>query len=75
MLKFVILFLLITLLLFFCALELLCIGLVPVYCEIVTIGFLAPKNIHLDTRIKSIAALDPQIIANVDFKWQPIGRT
>ena len=40
-------------------------------CEIVTIGFLASKNIHLDTRIKSIAALDPQIIANVDFKWRP----
>ena len=58
-----------------CALELLCIGLVPVYCKIVTIGFLAPKNIHLDTRIKSIAALDPQIISNVDFKWQPIWRT
>ena len=33
--------------------------------QIVNIGFLDPKNIHLDTRIKSIATLDPQIIANV----------
>ena len=40
-------------------------------CEIGTIGFLAPKNIHLDTRVKSRAAFDPQIIANVDFKWRP----
>ena len=36
-----------------------------------TIGFLASKNIHLDTRIKSVAAFDPQIIANVDFNWRP----
>ena len=36
-----------------------------------TIGFLAPKNIHIDTRIKSIAALCPEMIANVDFKWRP----
>ena len=35
--------------------------------QIVNIGFLDPKNIHLDTRIKLIAAFDPQIIANVDF--------
>jgi len=41
--------------------------LVPLDCEIGTIGFLAPKNIRLDIRIKSIAAFDPQIIANVDF--------
>ena len=37
----------------------------------VTIGFLAPKNIHLDTRIKSIAALDQLINKNEDFKWRP----
>ena len=30
-----------------------------------------PKNVHLDTRIKSIAALCPEINANVDFKWRP----
>ena len=29
------------------------------------------KNIHLDTRIKSVAALCPDAIANVDFKWRP----
>ena len=39
--------------------------------QIVNIGFLDQKNIHLDTRIKSIDTLDPQIIANVDFKWRP----
>ena len=37
----------------------------------VTIGFFDPKNIHLDTEMKSIAALDPEIIANVDFKGRP----
>ena len=39
--------------------------------QIVTNGFLAPQNIHLDTRIESIAPLDPLIIENEDFKWQP----
>ena len=39
--------------------------------QIVTIGFLAPQNIHLDTRIESIAALNQRIIENEDFKWRP----
>ena len=39
--------------------------------QIVTIGFLAPKNIPLDTRIESKAAADRKIVENVDFKWRP----
>ena len=39
--------------------------------QIVTIGFFAPQNIPLETRIESIATLDPLILENVDFKWRP----
>ena len=35
--------------------------------QIVPIGFLDPQNIHLDTKIKSIATFDLEITANIDF--------
>ena len=38
--------------------------------HIVTIRFLVLENIHLDTRIESIAVLDPKIIKNLDLKWR-----
>ena len=36
----------------------------------VIIGFLAPQNLYLGTRIESIAILDPQIRAHEDFEWR-----
>ena len=39
--------------------------------QIIIIGFLAPENIHLDTKIMSKADLDPKIIENEGFKQWP----
>jgi hypothetical protein len=39
--------------------------------EIGTIGFLDPKNILLDTKTKSIARVDPEILAVKMFRWWP----
>ena len=35
--------------------------------SVIPLDFLPPQNIHLDTRIKSIAAIDPELLDNGDF--------